>query len=229
MTAPPTVIQKLKLLRNGKATSRAPICSGIDEVHQAGDERHRHEEDHDHAVGGEDLVVVVRRQVALGAVEGHGLLQPHHHRVGEAAQQHDEAEDHVHDADLLVVDAGEPLVPEVAPEPELGERREQRRCRRRRRRRRSRRGSARAAAARPRSGGRRGSWSRRAVRWPSASSRGQRVSSGARRRAAGGGSSRTTVSRPVLRDRVGGGAELARRRTARGRRRSPAAPRPGSC
>ena len=28
-TAPPTVIQKLKLLRNGKATSRAPICSGM--------------------------------------------------------------------------------------------------------------------------------------------------------------------------------------------------------
>ena len=25
---PDTVIQKLKLLRNGKATSRAPICSG---------------------------------------------------------------------------------------------------------------------------------------------------------------------------------------------------------
>ncbi|MNN02334.1 hypothetical protein D3C81_1149910 [compost metagenome] len=27
-TAPPTVIQKLKLFRNGNATSRAPICSG---------------------------------------------------------------------------------------------------------------------------------------------------------------------------------------------------------
>jgi hypothetical protein len=26
--APPAVIQKLKLFRNGKATSRAPICSG---------------------------------------------------------------------------------------------------------------------------------------------------------------------------------------------------------
>ena len=26
--APDTVIQKLKLLRNGKLTSRAPICSG---------------------------------------------------------------------------------------------------------------------------------------------------------------------------------------------------------
>lgn len=33
-------------------------------VHQARHERHRHEEDHDHAVGGEDLVVVVRRQKA---------------------------------------------------------------------------------------------------------------------------------------------------------------------
>ena len=28
-TAPHAVIQKLKLLRNGKATSRAPICSGM--------------------------------------------------------------------------------------------------------------------------------------------------------------------------------------------------------
>ena len=27
--APPVVIQKLKLLRNGNATSRAPICSGM--------------------------------------------------------------------------------------------------------------------------------------------------------------------------------------------------------
>jgi hypothetical protein len=28
-TAPPVVIQKLKLFRKGKATSRAPICSGM--------------------------------------------------------------------------------------------------------------------------------------------------------------------------------------------------------
>ncbi len=27
--APATVIQKLKLLRNGNATSRAPICNGM--------------------------------------------------------------------------------------------------------------------------------------------------------------------------------------------------------
>ena len=77
-------------------------------------------------MGGEDLVVVVRGQVAFGAVEGPGLLDAHHDRVGEAAQQHDQAEDHVHDADALVVDGGEPLVPEVAPEAEVRERGEDR-------------------------------------------------------------------------------------------------------
>ena len=45
----------------------------------------------------------------------------HHDGVGEAAQQHDDAEDHVHDADALVVDAGEPLAPEIAPQPEVGD------------------------------------------------------------------------------------------------------------
>ena len=120
--APQAVIQKLKLLRNGKATSRAPICSGIDEVHEPGDERHRDEEDHDDAVRGEDLVVVVRRQVARRLAEGDGLLSAHHDGVGEAAQQHHQAQDHVHDADLLVVDAGDPVAPQRAPQPEVGER-----------------------------------------------------------------------------------------------------------
>ena len=120
--APQAVIQKLKLLRNGKATSRAPICSGIDEVHEPRDERHRHEEDHDDAVGGEDLVVVVRRQVAHGVAEGDRLLRAHHDGVGEAAQQHHQSQNDVHDADLLVVDAGDPVAPQRAPGPEVGER-----------------------------------------------------------------------------------------------------------
>ncbi len=88
-----------------------------DIVHQAGDEGHGHEEDHDHAMCGEDLVVVMRIEIALVAVEGDRLLQAHHDRVGKAAQQHDERQDHVHDADLLVIDTGKPLGPEVAPEP----------------------------------------------------------------------------------------------------------------
>ena len=46
-------------------------------------------------------------------MEGHGLLRAHHDRVGEAAQQHDEGEQRVHDADPLVIDAGDPFMPEI--------------------------------------------------------------------------------------------------------------------
>jgi len=77
-------------------------------------------------VGGEDLVVVMGGQEALGAVECERLLRAHHERVGEAAQQHHDAEDHVHDADALVVDGGEPLAPQIAPEAEIGDAGEQR-------------------------------------------------------------------------------------------------------
>ena len=59
-----------------------------DEVHQPDHERHGDEEDHQRAVGREDLVVMLRRQVALGP-ERQRLLRPHHDRVAEAAQQHD--------------------------------------------------------------------------------------------------------------------------------------------
>jgi hypothetical protein len=54
------------------------------------------------------------------------LLEAHHDGVGKATQQHDDAEDHVHDADALVVDGGEPLAPEIAPDAEIGETAEQR-------------------------------------------------------------------------------------------------------
>ena len=60
-SAPATVSQKLRLLRNGKATSRAPICSGMTKLITPDDQRDRHEEDHDRPVGGEDLIVMVRR------------------------------------------------------------------------------------------------------------------------------------------------------------------------
>ncbi|MET3868980.1 hypothetical protein ABIC20_006289 [Methylobacterium radiotolerans] len=91
------------------------------EVHEPRDERHRHEEDHDHAVGGEDLVVVVRRQEALLIAEGDRLLGAHQDRVGEAAQQHDAREDAVHDADLLVVDRRDPVTPHRPPEAVVGD------------------------------------------------------------------------------------------------------------
>src|SRR3546814_9054154 len=51
-----------------------------DIIHQPGDERHRDEEDHDHAMRGEDLVIMVRGQIALGPAERHRLLQAHQDR-----------------------------------------------------------------------------------------------------------------------------------------------------
>ena len=77
-------------------------------------------------MGSEDLVVVVRRQVAGGIPKGHGLMQTHHDGIGKAAQQHHQAKNDVHDADFLVVDGGEPLVPQVAPQFVAGQRGKQR-------------------------------------------------------------------------------------------------------
>ena len=52
------------------------------------------------------------RQIAL-RMKGECLLRAHHDRVDEASHQHDEAEESVHNADVLVVDAGDPLLPDV--------------------------------------------------------------------------------------------------------------------
>ncbi len=97
------------------------------EVHQTRDQRHRDEEDHDHAMRREDLIEVTRGQIPFVAVEGDGLLRAHHDRVGKAAQKHDDAENDIHGADALVIDAREPLVPEIAPQLEVGNGTENRR------------------------------------------------------------------------------------------------------
>ncbi|KAG0956919.1 hypothetical protein G6F31_012558 [Rhizopus arrhizus] len=92
-----------------------------DHVHQPQDQGRGHEEDHDDAMRREDLVVVVRRQVAGGVAHGHGLLGAHHDGVGKAAQQHDQRDDDVHHADALVVDGGQPFRPEVLPLAEVSD------------------------------------------------------------------------------------------------------------
>ena len=91
-----------------------------DEIDEAGEERHRHEEDHDRAVGGEDLIEMSRRQIAV-IVVGDGLLAAHHGRVDEAAQQHDERDHDVHYADLLVVETRHPVEQHEAPGAEVGD------------------------------------------------------------------------------------------------------------
>ena len=93
---------------------------GNGDVHQPGHERHGHEEDHDRAVRAEDLVEMLGRQVAA-VVQRHRLLGAHHDGVDEAAHQHDERQHDVHDADALVVDAGQPFDPQVLPRLEPGD------------------------------------------------------------------------------------------------------------
>ena len=57
-----------------------------DHVHQTDYQRHRHEEDHDNAVGGKDLIVVVRWQEAGFARRGKRLLATHHDCIRKATQ-----------------------------------------------------------------------------------------------------------------------------------------------
>ncbi len=81
-------------------------------------------------MGGEDLVVVMGRQIAGGIAKGHGLVQAHHDRVGEAAQQHHQPR-MMYMMPIFVVNGGEPLVPQVAPQlvaGQGGERRDTTQC-----------------------------------------------------------------------------------------------------
>ena len=64
------------------------------------------------------------RQVSLRIADRDRLLRAHHDRVGKAAQQHDQPQQHVHDADALVVDAGQPLAPQIGPPALYGDERE---------------------------------------------------------------------------------------------------------
>ena len=98
-----------------------------DDVEQADQERHCHEEDHDGGVGGENLIEMVRRQIAM-RVECERLLCPHHHGIDEAAHQHDQRQRHVHDTDLLMVEAGQPFDPQIAPLAEPSDERNHAKC-----------------------------------------------------------------------------------------------------
>ena len=66
-------------------------------------------------MGAEYLIEVLRGQIAKGAARGNGLLRAHQNGIGEPAQQHDQGEDNVHDADLFVVEAGQPFLVKVGP------------------------------------------------------------------------------------------------------------------
>src|SRR5262244_3444194 len=105
-SAPVAVSQRLIELSTGKATSRTPSCNGTTRFINP-------------MTSGiatkKILIVVLRRQVSLCAAHRDCLLRAHHDRVAKSAQQHDQAEHHVHDANALVVHAGQPLAPQIWP------------------------------------------------------------------------------------------------------------------
>jgi hypothetical protein len=96
----------------GNATSRTTELQRHHQIHQTDHERHRDKEDHDGAVRGEYLIVMLRRQIAL-RMKRYRLLGAHHDGVGKAAQQHDRRKQCVHHADPLVIDARDPFAPEI--------------------------------------------------------------------------------------------------------------------
>ena len=102
-------------IHKGKGYIACPDLLRHHDIHQPDQKRHGHEDDHDRAVSAEYLIEVLRGQKAQGAARGNGLLSAHQNGIGEPAQQHDQCEDNVHDADLFVVEAGQPFFVKVGP------------------------------------------------------------------------------------------------------------------
>ncbi|MGY4191726.1 hypothetical protein ACVIM9_001067 [Bradyrhizobium sp. USDA 4520] len=84
-------------------------------IHQADHQRHGYEENHDGAMRRENLVEMLRWQIALRTAGRDGLLGTHHDAVRKAAHQHEQRKDDVHDPDALVIDRGDPFAPEIRP------------------------------------------------------------------------------------------------------------------
>ncbi len=103
-----------------------PDLQGDGKVDQPRHQRRRHEEDHDRSVGREELCIMVGRQDS--AVQRADLMGAHHRAFQHAAQKHHPGQHHIHDADPLVVRAGQPVPPKRSPQMVA---RQQPQCRRR--------------------------------------------------------------------------------------------------
>ena len=113
--------EEAQVVKEGESNVACADLQRNHQVHQTDNERHRHEEDHNHAVRGKDLIVVVRWQEARFARRGKSLLATHHNGVSKATQQHNDCYDNVHDTETFVVNRSQPLVPQVAPLTEVSD------------------------------------------------------------------------------------------------------------
>ncbi len=72
-------------------------------------------------MGAEYLIKMISSQITEGTAGGQGLLRTHQNGIGEAAQQHDQGQDNIHDADLFVIEAGQPFPVQVGPPAVIGD------------------------------------------------------------------------------------------------------------
>jgi len=113
---PPSCGQpETKRIHKGKGYIACTDLLRHNNIHQPDQKRHGHEHNHDRAVSAEYLIEVLRLQKAERASRCNGLLRAHQHGIREPAQQHDQRENNVHDADLLVVEACQPFRVKVSP------------------------------------------------------------------------------------------------------------------
>ena len=113
--------EEAQVVKEGESNVACADLQRNHQVHQTDNKRHRYEEDHDNAVGGKDLIVVVRRQETCFPGRGQHLLATHHNGVSKATQQHNDCYDNVHDTETFVVNRSQPLVPKVGPLTEVSD------------------------------------------------------------------------------------------------------------
>src|SRR6201999_4574760 len=85
------------------------------EVHESDHEWHGDEENHDRAVSGEDLIVMLGWKITLCMTGGQRQLAAHQHGIRESAHEHEKRQRNVHDPDALVIDARNPFAPQIWP------------------------------------------------------------------------------------------------------------------
>jgi hypothetical protein len=82
--APAAVSQRLTEFMKGKRHIARSDLLRYDDIHQPGQKGHGHEDDHDGAVGAEDLIEVFGRQITLRRPRGKGLLRAHQDGIGKS-------------------------------------------------------------------------------------------------------------------------------------------------
>ncbi len=102
-------------IHEGKGDIPCAYLLRDDDIHEADEKGHRHEDDHYRPVGAEYLVEMIGVEITHRPTRRKSLLRAHENGIGEPAQEHDEGQDDIHNAYPLVVKACYPFLPEICP------------------------------------------------------------------------------------------------------------------